>query len=291
MPVSPWISRWIPDRLRVLPINAGSLGDGYQEYRSFKSKLGKVSNRAIVISIPKAGTYLVAKMLENLGLVDLEVHLWETGFSDYRGRSIVEKLEKARELTCNIPLSYTTGMIQRGQFAVGHLAFDVQTEMLVQPFAKILCIRELRSALCSYMRFEQRRLVADPHRSPTSRKWIEKPNGPERMLAFLEVHGANYIAMAERIAGWAASSDVVTVRFEELLGDQGPVVQQEVARRISESLGVTADVGARSLRDALNTTTLTYSGNRTDITKYWTPAAERRFEAAGGHNVSELLGY
>ena len=56
-------------------------------------------DKVAVISIPKSGTYLISSILEKIGLINVGVHVWGTGFSDYRGKTISEMVHQYSEFT------------------------------------------------------------------------------------------------------------------------------------------------------------------------------------------------
>jgi hypothetical protein len=257
----------------------------------FKTVPGPCERPAIVLSMPKAGTYLVAKILEALGLVDLEVHLWETGLSDYRGRSNSEKLERDRELARNIPLRTSAKMVLPGQFAVGHIPCTPEARLQLETFVRIVCLRDVRHALVSLMRFEHRRLLADPLRAPDRRGWAQSPQGPERMRGFLAAEGAWLLGLSRAAFEWTRGADSVVSRFEDLLGDNGAEAQLRALARIASAVGVDGFAGRRVLDKVLGAETLTYSGRRSKLEGVWDEAVERDFRDMGGREVNELLGY
>lgn len=262
-----------------------------RKHFAFKTATGPCNQPSIILSMPKAGTYLVAKMLETLGLVDLEVHLWETGLSDYRGKSNSEKLERARELVRDLPLRASARMILPGQFAVGHILCTPEARLQFENFVRIVCLRDLRHALVSFMRFEHRRLLADPLRAPERRGWAQAPQGPERMKAFFAADGAWLLELSRAAFEWTKEPDCVLCRFEDLLGDNGPEAQLRASARIASVVGVDGVAGRQVLDMVLGAETLTYSGRRSKLECFWDETVERSFRDMGGLEVNELLGY
>ena len=53
-------------------------------YPCFKLKRAQIPHRAFILTIPKYGTYLIAKILENLGIVDCGVHIATDHLQDNR---------------------------------------------------------------------------------------------------------------------------------------------------------------------------------------------------------------
>src|SRR4051794_2983441 len=260
-------------------------------FDAFKAAKGRCRSKVILLTMPKAGTYLLASMLENLGLVDLEVHLSESLLSDYRGLSVEEKIARARLVNRDIPLHVAARMIQLGQFAVGHIACTPQSRNVLSSFVRILCIRELRHALASHMRFELKRIEADPEWLQGTREWASAANNTHRLHGFLSAFGEGYLALVQSIHGWAHETDVLVCRFEHLLGDQGPAVQEGVAAAVASQMGMPPRMGIRALREVIGKPTLTFSGQRTTLHGLWDDTAEAIFQRLGGPDVNETLGY
>ena len=63
--------------------------------------------KVVVISIPKSGTYLLSALLEKIGFVNTGVHAWETGFHDYRGKTIPEMVHRYSEYAVNATIQST----------------------------------------------------------------------------------------------------------------------------------------------------------------------------------------
>lgn len=264
-----------------------------QELRfdAFKAARGRCRSKVVLLTIPKGGTYLLASMLENLGLVDLEVHLSESLLSDYRGLSVEEKVARARLVNRGIPLHVAAKMIQPGQFAVGHIPCTAPSRDVLSSFVRILCIRELRHALASYLRFELKRVEADPEWLQGAREWASAADNTRRLHGFLSVFGEGYLALVRNIHDWAREPDVLVCRFEHLLGDQGPAVQESMAAAVASQVGMPPHMGIRALREVIGKPTLTFSGRRTTLHGLWDDTAEAIFRRLGGPDINEALGY
>lgn len=259
---------------------------------SFKTGRGQASAKAFVISMQKAGTYLMAKILEEIGLVDLEIHITSGTFSDYRHHSLIEKLERAREYTFTFPIEFSASLIHTGQFAVGHLYHEARIIDVLAEFARIVCVRDVRDALSSMMRFEFRRMSADPLRYPNRRAWISEPTDRRRMLGFVHAFGPELIADFERIRPWCDDQDSVVARFETIMGDDGQDSQIRLVSQICAKLGVWPEsTGDAILARSMFTETLTYSGKRTDYRRFWSSEVDDAFNSMGGNLVNSSLGY
>ena len=271
------------------PLEVGVLADGSL---SFKAEQGTSPARAFVISMPKAGTYLLAAVLRRLGLADLEVHLSSFTFSDYRGQTVSEKLYKAREHVYELPLEFSASLIRPGQFGVGHIPYNPEHSRLLASFVRILVVRELRDSFVSYMRFEAKRMAGDQGRHPGRRAWAEATDPRVRMAAFLRDFGAELTDTYRAVAPWAEDPGVLRFSFEELLGDAGRAAQVDAIQRIRGAVGAAGDDDPEAiLSESIGVETLTFSGGRTRYEEFWSDEAEEQFVQLGGEALNEKLGY
>jgi hypothetical protein len=83
--------------------------------------------------------------------------------------------------------------------------------------------------------------------------------------------------------GWLEDPEVLTVRFEELTGDEG-----ETAARIAGFLDVPLLSGAVERRLG---GTVTWTGELSDWTKYWSDEIEAAWREARGPEIERMFGY
>ncbi len=261
------------------------------DYSTFNSCWNPELYRLFVISMPKSGTYLLAKMLENMGYVDCEVHVSENAYSDYRGLSNAQKMAMASRVNVSEFLERTLGRICRGQLAVGHIGYNFLSETLLGPFQKIVSVRNPRYALVSAMRFEERRIRSDPEWHAGHRDWIYMPTTADRLLAFMGGAGGSYIADFKKVVPWLNMSSCHAVRFEEFTGINGRERQLNVVGGIAQYVGQSNCDVEYVLASAIGADTLTYSGQYSNLAGFWSPDMEDIFEANGGRELCELLHY
>lgn len=256
---------------------------------SLKREFLEHAERAVVLSIPKSGTYLLSAILGQLGLINTEVHVWESGFHDYRGKSIPEMVHLYSEYAVNAPLETTAALILPGQYMVGHIGCDVGTRGTLAPFRRFLTVRELRQCLVSHMRFfanEGRGMGHDT-------KWKEIGEPKRRMRTFLEIYAQELLTWARQVAGWSDDSATLQVRFECLLGDEGESAQLALIREIAAHLTIefSDHEAAELIKLVLNRPTKTWSGKRSTLQEYWDQDCEAIFSANGGQELNDQLGY
>lgn len=100
--------------------------------------------KIIVISQPKAGTYLLANLLQEIGFRFTNLHIGvkkyerypEVGTPKYK-----RAIRNPKEFEHRQALAESLKMIPDGAFAVSHLAYNKKTEYLLQDFHKILITR------------------------------------------------------------------------------------------------------------------------------------------------------
>ncbi len=253
---------------------------------AFKTEKGPCAFPVAVCSIRKAGTYLLAGVLERLGLVNTDVHAWTDGFSDYRNCTLEEKQRESERLVRHLPLQTTAQLVGPGQFIVGHLPCDDSVRRSLNGFRTFFITRDLRDALVSHMRF----FAQHGRGGPRTPEWKDIADPHARMAAYLAIHGEEFLQVAARMAPWLREPGVLTVSFEALLGDRGGSVQDAAVHAIAGHLGLPgAAVGL--LDDVLGSPTLTWSGRRSNRREFWDDRADDFFRAHGGGDLNARFGY
>ena len=282
-PQTMWSLKAPGDRsVRVYGLADGSL--------SLSPLTGDAPSPVCLISIPKAGTYLVARLLEQLGVVNTCVHVDRFAFSDYRHKSIGEAIEDYLKFTTRIPIEVSAGLTAPGQFIVGHLEHGAQSAEAVRHMRRILLLRDLRAALVSFMRF----LSATGRGLRLSKEWSLLPDGPGKMWEFCTLWGADYLGMVRAVQGWMDDPDVLVCRFEHLMGDAGTQAKSRTLAAIAAHIGMPGreeDLLRRFDSNVLDQPTMTFSGQRTRTALYWDDKVETLFRKLGGIELQQALGY
>lgn len=248
---------------------------------------GSSPHPTIVISIPKAGTYFISELMRLMGLAQSNLHLSQQGFSDYRFASIQQMREEYLRYTVDLPLAHSSQLIGPGQFAVGHLPRTPDVVEPLKKFRKIFIHRDLRDALVSYQRW----FVDAKRAGNTTEDWKELPDGPERMLAFMEILGQSFFHQSD--VSWLEDPEVYSVSFETLYGDRGADAQADAVERLWNHLEISdrqADP-AELIRTTLGNPTKTKSAERSKREKYWSKAVEAKFREFNGHELNARLGH
>lgn len=253
---------------------------------SLLPKRGSMPHRVAVHSIPKAGTYLLGKLLSVSGWLDTEIHLMADGFTDYRGKTIQQKREDYLELLVPAGATDVAKIIHEGQFVVGHLPCDDQIKQVFRDFKQLFIYRDLRDCLVSHMRFLEKR------KNPSHEIWSAIDDGKQKFLKYLEHSGHEFFNIARPMIAWLDEKNVEKICFEKLCGDAGSAVQNDEITRIFDYLGVSRQFSFDELvQKVFGANTLTWSGKRSDRTEYWSEDAQGLFMEYGGDRLNLLLGY
>ncbi len=253
-------------------------------------EVGSCPHKGFIISIPKAGTYLVAELLRLLGCVPTQLHIWKSGLSDYRQAASIQQMrEEYARFNVEIPLSHSLRLVHPGQFAVGHLECDVETRPALSSFKTLFVYRELRDAFVSWLRF-----YMDAKRGGTEIQALQAvPDGPERTLGLLDLCGQWFFGMVREIIPWMKEQTTLCVRFETLYGDHGTEARHELVRDLYRHFEVpnsATDVD-ELINKVIGARTLTWSGKRSQRGDYWNEQVESRFRDLGGPELNAQLGY
>jgi hypothetical protein len=250
---------------------------------------GASPHRIVVCSIPKAGTYLVDRLLELLGCVPSRLHLLSSVLTDYRFATMREARENWQRLLFDVSLDRAVELMLPGQFSVGHLECSDHVRRVLSSVKKLFVFRDLRDGVVSFLRF----LASTGRGGEATRAWKDLPPGTDQMLRFLDAAGQDYFNMTLPMIDWFDQPDVFFISFETLYGDSGAEEQRSLIGRLHSFLDLPGDVpDIDTLRGSLiGAPTMTWSGGRVSRDAYWNDEVERRFEAFGGVEASRRLGY
>jgi hypothetical protein len=242
--------------------------------------------RVVVCSVPKSGTYLVGELLKEMGFTDARLHLGSEASTNYQGSSLEDARLRPEEFAVYTPLPKLLESIPDGHYAVGHLG--VEHAPLLAGFAVLFCCRDLRDVVVSFSRWTHR----TGRWQYGDQTWRALPDGPARVLGFLEKEHERLHRTILPIAGWT-DADVTRVRFEDLLGDAGSARQSELLEEIARRVGDArrAPELLPLLERATRAETLTRSEQRSSAAASWSDELECLFRRQGFAKVNRRLGY
>jgi len=243
-----------------------------------------IKNRAIVISIPKTGTYLVGELLKNLGYIFAGIHVNLNSLDDFRNATTMLPSEQVKRF---VPLSDTVRLILDGQYIVGHVKYEKESKVLLSRYKKIFAYRDLRHAIVSRLRSDLK-VYAE---KPSIKKVSPIGDRKQQLVEYLNYEGKSIFSQITDVIGWYKEDDVLKVKFEELLGDFGKENQLECVKRVASHLSLEVKDPEKILAEAIGKETLPYSGSRTNIEDYWSNKAEEIFVKSGLDKINKQLGY
>lgn len=250
---------------------------------------GNSNEKAIIISIPKSGTYFFAELLNMLGLEFTKLHISEHVFTDYRFATLNEARSMSEKFSVEMELENSIKFINTGQFAVGHLPCFDSVKMVLKNFKKIFVYRDLRDVFISHLRF----VCSTEREVKDTQSFRDLPDGVEKMLAHMKVFRYFLIGEAEKLLGWLNEKDVFITSFEDLYGDNGKKIQIEVINELCKFLNISYEQidHDKIMYQLIRTPTITWSGNRSKREIFWNDKVESFFEEIGGKKINEQLGY
>jgi hypothetical protein len=237
----------------------------------------------IVVSVPKSGTYLFGEVLSALGVVSTHVHVATYGFQDLRYVSKDVAITQAADTFVMIPSDKTVPLVLGGQQVVSHFPYTAEVRDQLKRFKVLFTYRDVRDTFVSTMRWVARKgqAVGSPE------GWEGWPDSPEKMLKFIEKHGAHYLWDIKCMKDWAAQPGVLSLSFEELQGDFGRARQARAVERIAELVKAPLPDGGVDavLRKSLGKETLTFSGKRSSRDGVWSDRVDKFFRDYGADEV------
>src|SRR6266567_2981901 len=102
---------------------------------------------AIVLSVPKSGTYFTEALYKRMGYQAVRVHAMDMYCNDWR-------FEEVTSLK-NIPITILSRLVLPGQVILSHCGRDPSIVAALRSFKKIYLYRDLRETFVSHTRQEQ----------------------------------------------------------------------------------------------------------------------------------------
>lgn len=262
-------------------------------------------NRVILVSIPKAGTYLAAQMLARLGLDDSHLHLRYDergiGIYDFRNAPVKMSMSDQEERFRPMPLAEALAMVRSGEFVLGHLPpIPEVKQQLYTDFRIVFLVRDLRDCLISHMRY----MINVGVITLVDHPWCTIPDEKERFKQYLLKYAEEVgpLVNMKLIACWEydlhnpyPGMEIFKLRFEDLVSAD-KVLMRTTIRSLAKFLQMEErhDID-EMIQSVIGAETLTKSGEQTVRERYWTPFAEKWFEEriadAQGNNINKMIGY
>ncbi|QJD85262.1 sulfotransferase domain-containing protein [Cohnella herbarum] len=254
----------------------------------FNSTHVEWTEKVLVLSIPKAGTYMMGEILKRLRFKDSGVHAAKWGFADLRfdhKSSILKNLAQKNKV---INLSDYIQLVRSGEYVLSHLPADPEVFSTSSDFKSIFLIRDLRDCFVSFMRYS----AQNGFGSAIEKGWSSLDDKRLQMEMFAELDGSVFFDLANPMLGWLNESDVLTVRYEDIVGDNGDFKKKQVIEEIAKfTTGNGSLLNTEDIEAIKSTETITSSGKRTEWKAYWSDKVDEIFRNLGGHDLNRIFGY
>jgi hypothetical protein len=143
--------------------------------------------KTLIISLPKAGTYLCSNLLVEFGIEQSYMHFNPNNFQKYKADKMEEARTNPLKFTRKLKFKDAITYLRDDTFAVSHLPFDSQRQTLLQDTKKILLLRDKKEIMESFERWN----------AATGR------NTPPLRLAEIEL--------------WSKQNDVYVLSFNDMI--------------------------------------------------------------------------
>jgi hypothetical protein len=116
------------------------------------------------------------------------------------------------------------------------------------------------------------------------------PDSPGKMERFLEKHGSYFLENILVMRDWVLHPGVLSLSFEEILGDHGAARQRQAVQQIVDLLGISLPPERISevLKQCLGKETLTFSGKRSSRKELWSEFVEGFFLEKEARELEEF---
>jgi hypothetical protein len=256
-------------------------------------RVGRQQRKAAVISLPKAGTYLVGRILELLGFEGSGIHLSLGHLDDYRKIGGSERIGYSYHL---LDILYSSRLVLDGQFIATHIEYNGASRIALDDFARFYVRRELRNAVVSAFReavkYRGRSEAIDADFSDIDETTL-KHDMPSAMKRWFERKKSELYSAFNSTVGWMDDPNTLLLQFEQVMGDFGSESQVESVMELARSCGIplSGEQAAELLSNALGSQTITFSGKRTVLDDYWSGEMEQLFVSSGFQEINDKLGY
>lgn len=243
--------------------------------------------RVILVTNPKAGTYLLSEIVRRLGFEQTYLHLAMNRVIAYDPARMQEGRSTPTRFEINCPLHESVRLVRHGQFAASHLACNTESVSALAGALVVFATREIRSSIVSLMRFH----------SATGRASV--PNDladaaadiKQATVAYMRASAVKRLDVVRRQLGWLELDDVHVVRYEHMIAGDAASVAALRAFLQPAPPAAKHEPDEQIIRHALTTDTLTRSSTATELEEYWSDEAEDFFQSLGGPELNERLGY
>lgn len=106
--------------------------------------------RYLIISQPKAGTYLCSAILKNLGIHQTYMHLSEDAYNQYYPNKLQEGKYNPDRFRIEIELAESIKLVPPNSFAVTHAQCTEENIELFRDFRKVMLVKDYNAIIRSF---------------------------------------------------------------------------------------------------------------------------------------------
>lgn len=261
----------------------------------FKLERAPSTHRVFVLTIPKSGTYLITEILEKMGMVNCGVHVALDFVQDNRyADEQILKIEPGRYMV-HLPFHLSTKLIQKGQFAFGHIPCYRTQRILLNDFQKVFTYRNIRDVIISLVRYHDSRKhkAFRGERLEQYSRFKAEAMGTGKIKQWYVIWGNEYINLIKSMSSWKEDEEVFKIKFEILMGDDGEEAQISMLRDLAGFVGleITGEAINKALNASIGSNTVTYSGRRSLHSEWWNDELEELFVSYGYDLLNKDFGY
>lgn len=180
--------------------------------------------KTFAITIPKAGTYLMRELLEQIGLKGSYLHISERGTNDYSKVTLEHGRKNPHVCFKKMTLEESLNNIPENSFAVGHLGYSPHTANLLSTFNVILLKRDFKETILSRMLFLLQ--TGRGNRQKESKFWVNEQNHQTQFLKYIKTNGDNLAEQYSKILLWEDSDNVECFDFNMIKSSPTEQVQR-----------------------------------------------------------------
>lgn len=236
----------------------------------YREDLPKVA----LITIPKAGTYLAAAVLDACGFTDCGLHIAEKYSSDKRGAGSFKRMRThPEEFLVSTPMERTIPLVLEGQYFCAHLEHSQDASGLTEGFTRVLLHRPLREVIISYVRF-----ISERH-DPQSAGLPWRTSDPlrEKLVRWLELRGDYFFSNVAAIADWMNDEQTTVISYRNLKSLHRVDQHLSLRRRLCAKLHVHDEQLRLAAETALRGPSLTKNPVGSTVESVWDEDCEAIF--------------
>lgn len=237
----------------------------------------------IVVTLPKSGTHLWVKILEECGFVPTGIFSHQTTCGDFRNITDEDFFQSPENIPLYLPFYLQVQCLKKGEILPGHM--DFSCAKYVQGHPILISKRDFRTAAISLLRHSQRFKIF------SNEPWYSLGATEEALHSFIQSKAfALQIQLCKEIIKWEQAFPDHVVRYEDL-EQPGSAEYAGVVEKLSRITGLDADRVSSAIERAHGAKTFTYSGKKSSLDGIWSDRVEERFQELQGHILNEQMGY